>query len=70
MRFSELTSEDRLRRAIGGDPPDRPPVAPLFYFFAGANAGMSCAELVRTPSSYRGAMEQLWEDFGLILELL
>jgi hypothetical protein len=59
-----IESEDQLRRAIGGERPDRPPVAPLFYFFAAANAGMSCAELVRRPSSYRVAMERLWEDFG------
>ena len=59
-----MDSESRLRAAIGGAKPDRPPVAPLFYYFAGTHAGLSCAELVNEPAKYRAAMERCWEDFG------
>ncbi len=59
-----IESEDRLQRAIGGDPPDRVPVAPLLYYFAGVQAGMTCAELVSRPASYRAAMDHCWSELG------
>lgn len=61
----QIKSEERLQRAISSNlPPDRVPVAPLIYFFAGTNAGLTPAELISNPVKYRAAMEKCWEDFG------
>ncbi|MEW6203015.1 MAG: hypothetical protein AB1546_13645, partial [bacterium] len=56
-------AEKIFESAISGDKPDRVPVVPLIYYFAGRHAGLTCAELVNEPQKYRDAMEKCWEDF-------
>lgn len=59
----KLESEKRLEDAISGNRPDRVPVAPLFYYFAGSYAGISFAELLNGPLKYREAMDRCWDGF-------
>lgn len=60
----QIEAEKRLTDAISGDRPDRVPTSPLFFYFAGRQAGFTTSEILNNPQSYRNAMDYCWEHFG------
>ncbi|MFH1539177.1 MAG: uroporphyrinogen decarboxylase family protein [bacterium] len=60
----QIEAEKRLVQAISGEKPDRVPTSPLFFYFAGRQAGFTTAEILTNPRSYRDAMDYCWEHFG------
>ncbi|MBI5503167.1 MAG: hypothetical protein HY899_00085 [Deltaproteobacteria bacterium] len=64
MSSDLLSAEERLRRVIALEVPDRVPTAPFIYHFAGTYAGVTSHELWSSRSRYDFAMEKTFAGVG------
>jgi hypothetical protein len=58
-----LTAEERLRRVIRLQVPDRVPVAPLIYYFNAHYNGLTYAELYEARKYYQG-LSRIYKELG------
>lgn len=64
MSPDRLIAEERLRKAIAVEAPDRVPTAPFIYHFAGAYAGVTSHELWSSRKRYDFAMRKTFAELG------
>ena len=65
----EMTSLERVRATIAGDPVDRPPVQPMLMTFAGVHAGIPFGDYCRRGEQMAAAQLKVCQDFGIDIML-